>query len=95
MNLGFEHLFTGHAGLLAGETGENTPDVSPAQTRFLEAMAWPENLIIYREKTQENIRKLMDWVLRIKKAVPVERVRLWSEGDETFETRLDEILATR
>jgi hypothetical protein len=95
VNLGFEHLFTGHRGLLAAETGENTPDESPEQTRFLEAMAWPENLIIYRQKTQENIRKLMDWAQRIEKAVPVERVRLWSEGDENFEGRLDEILATR
>ncbi len=58
-------------------------------------MAWPENLIIYREKTQENIRKLMDWVRRIEKALPVERVRLWSEGDENFEAGIDEILAVR
>src|ERR1700722_3654058 len=93
VNLGFEHLFTGHAGLLAGENGENAAAESPEQTRFLEAMAWPENLIIYREKTQENIRKLMDWVQRIEKAVPVARVRLWSESDENLEARLDEILA--
>ncbi len=93
VNLGFEHLFAGHAGLLAAETSENTPDESPEQSRFLEAMAWPENLIIYREKTQENIRKLMDWVQRIEKAVPVARVRLWSESDENLEARLDEILA--
>jgi hypothetical protein len=25
--------------------------------------------------------------------LPVERVRLWSEGEENFEARLDEILA--
>jgi hypothetical protein len=90
VNLGFEHIFTGQAGLL---TGENVPGDSPEQARFLEAMTWPENLIIYREKTQENIRKLMDWVQRIEKAVPVARVRLWSESDENLEARLDEILA--
>jgi hypothetical protein len=58
-------------------------------------MAWPENLQRYQENTQENIRKLMDWVRHIEKAVPVERVRLWSEGEGDFEARLDEILAVR
>jgi len=95
VNLNFEHLFTGQAGLLAAESGDNAPAESPEQARFLEAMAWPENLIIYREKTPENVRKLMEWVRRIEKAIPVERVRLWSEGDEDFEARLDEILAVR
>ena len=95
VNLSFEHLFTGQAGLLARESGENAPAESSEQARFLEAMAWPENLIIYREKTQENIRKLMDWVRRIEKALPVERVRLWSECDEDFEAGIEEILAVR
>jgi hypothetical protein len=94
-NLGFEHLFVGHAGLLAIDGGENTSTENEADPRFLEAMAWPENLMIYREKTQENTRKLLDWARRIAKAVPVERMRLWSEGDEHFEATLDEILAAR
>ena len=51
--------------------------------------------MIYRGKTQENTRKLLDWVRRIEKTVPVERVWLWSEGDENFEATLDEILAAR
>jgi hypothetical protein len=94
-NLGFEHLFTGHAGLLGFNRGIRAVAESPEEAHFLEAMAWPENLQKYQEKTQENIRKLMDWTRRIEKAVPVERIQLWSEGEENFEARLEEILAVR
>jgi hypothetical protein len=94
VNFGFEHFFTGHAGLL-GIRSNARPAQSPEEARFLEAMAWPENLERYHEKTRENIRKLFDWVRRIEAAVPVERVQLWSEGEENFEARLDEILAAR
>ena len=92
VNLGFEHLFTGHAGLLGMGREERAPAQSPEEARFLEAMAWPENLQRYQEKTRENIRKLLDWVRIIEKAVPLERVRLWSEGEENFEARVEEIL---
>ena len=93
--LGFEHLFPGLAGLLGiRQIGKRLAE-SPEEARFLEAMAWPENLQAYQEKTRENIGKLLDWVRRIEKAVPVERVRLWSEGEENFEARMEEILAAR
>jgi phosphoenolpyruvate carboxylase len=92
VDLGFEHLFTGHAGLLGMRRGERAAAQSQEEARFLEAMAWPENLQRYQEKTRENIRKLLDWVRKIEKAVPVERVRLWSEGEENFEARVEEIL---
>lgn len=92
VNFGFEHFFTGHAGLL-GIRRDARPAQSPEEARFLEAMAWPENLEKYQDKTRENIRKLLDWVRRIEAAVPLERVQLWSEGEENFEARLDEILA--
>ena len=91
-DLGFEHFFTGHAGLLGMRPGERAPAQSREEARFLEAMAWPENLRRYHEKTRENIRMLLDWVRKIEKAVPVERVRLWSEGEENFEARVEEIL---
>ena len=58
-------------------------------------MAWPENLEKYQKKTRENIRKLLDWVRRIENSLPIEKVRLWSEGEENFEARLDEIVAAR
>jgi hypothetical protein len=93
--LGFEHFFTGHAGLLGIRPGPKAAAESPEEARFLEAMAWPENLQRYQEKTRENVRKLLDWVRRIEKAVNVEHLRLWSEGEENFEARLEEILAAR
>jgi len=95
VDLGFEHLFTGHAGLLGIRQAGRRPAESPEEARFLEAMAWPENLQAYHEKTRENIRKLLDWVRRIEKAIPIERARLWSEGEENFEARMEEILAVR
>jgi hypothetical protein len=93
VNLGFEHLFTGHARLLGIRPGPRAPAEGPEEARFLEAMAWPENLEKYKESTRENIRKLLDWLRRIEKAVPVERVQLSSEGEDNFEARLEEIVA--
>ena len=49
----------------------------------------------YQEKTRENIRTLLDWVRKIEKAGPVDRIRLWSEGEENFEARLEDILVAR
>ncbi|MGH9736370.1 MAG: hypothetical protein ACRD8A_17500 [Candidatus Acidiferrales bacterium] len=95
VNLGFEHLFTGHAGLLGIRQIGKTVAESAEEARFLEAMAWPENLQAYQEKTRDNIRKLLDWVRRIEKAVQVQQVRLWSEGEENFEARMEDILAVR
>jgi hypothetical protein len=95
VNLGFEHLFTGHAGLLGYRRGARAAAESPEEARFLESMAWPENLERYQEKTRENIRKLLEWSRRIEQALPVERSRMWSEGEENFEARLEEILAAR
>lgn len=94
-DLGFEHLFTGHAGLLGfGQSGKAAPQ-SPEEARFLASMEQPANLQMYKEKTRENIRKLFDWVRRIEEELPVTRIRLWSEGEENFEARLEEILAAR
>ena len=95
VNFGFEHFFTGHAGLLGIRQIKRDPAQSSEEARFLEAMAWPENLRKYQDKTQENIRKLLEWMRGIEAAVPVARVRLWSEGEENFEARLEEILAAR
>ncbi len=93
--IGFEHLFTGHAGLLGMQPGSTAPPQHPAEAEFLALMAQPENLREYHQKTRENIQKLMDWMQAVEEALPVERYRLWSEGEENFEARLDEILAVR
>ena len=95
VNLGFEHFFTGHAGLLGLRPGPKSAPQSIEESRFLEAMAWPENLEKYQKQTRDNIRRLQDWVRRIEASLPVDRVRLWSEGEENFEARLDEIVAAR
>jgi len=95
-DVGFEHLFTGHAGLLgwraAGSPGPGTA-AHPAEAEFLARMSQPENLREYHLKTRENIKELMDWMRTAEEAVPLERYRLWSEGEENFESRIDEILA--
>lgn len=93
VDLGFEHLFTGHAGLLAPESEGVAEPQHPDEARFLMWMSQPQNLREYQEKTRENIQKLMGWMRAVEGALPVERFRLWSEGEENFEARLDHILA--
>jgi hypothetical protein len=95
VDLGFEHYFTGHARLLGIRGGAKAAPQSPEEARFLEAMAWPENLEKYQTKTRENIRKLLEWTRQIEKAIVAERIWLWSEGEENFEARLEEIVAAR
>jgi hypothetical protein len=92
-DLGFEHLFTGHAGLLIPGSTQVTEPAHPDEARFLMWMSQPQNLRDYQEKTRENIQKLMGWMRVVEETLPVERVRLWSEGEENFEARLDELLA--
>ena len=94
-DLGFEHVFTGHAGLLSPETGHVARPEHPDEARFLMWMSQPQNLREYQEKTRENIQKLMAWMRLTEETLPIGRIRLWSEGEENFEARLDEILAVR
>jgi len=95
VDLSFEHLFTGHAGLLNAENERVAEPQHPDEARFLMWMSQPQNLREYQEKTRENIQKLMGWMRAVEQALPVERFRLWSEGEENFEARLDHILAVR
>jgi hypothetical protein len=95
VRVGFEHLFTGHAGLLGlGERRAAAPE-HPAEAAFLGQMSAPEKLREYQARTRENIQKLHAWMQRAQELLPVERFRLWSEGEENFEARMDEILAVR
>jgi len=95
VDLGFEHFFTGHAHLLGAELQAVPAAADPAEEPFLGAMADPANRNLYHQKTAANIQKLMDWLRRIREALPVSRDVVWSEGEENFEARLDEILAVR
>jgi hypothetical protein len=92
-DLGFEHVFTGHANLLTSGPDQAARPEHPDEARFLMWMSRSENFREYQEKTRENIQKLMEWVRLAEAALPVERTRLWSEGEANFEARLDEILA--
>jgi hypothetical protein len=94
-DLGFEHAFTGHAGLLAPGAAKNPFEGSdhPLEKTFRSWMTSGENLKQYHQKTKENIQKLFRWMEAIEAALPVERSELWSEGEDNFEARLDAILA--
>jgi hypothetical protein len=96
-DLGFEHFFTGHGGLLAPGAASNPFASSdhPVEHTFRQWMAAPGNLKEYHAKTRENIQQLFQWVEAIERALPVERSELSSEGEENFEARLDAILAQR
>jgi hypothetical protein len=95
VDLGFEHFFTGHAGILASREPRMISTDDPAEQEFLERMTRSENLRTYHEKTRENIRKLFHWVAQVEAAVALERFGLWSEGEENLEARLEDILALR
>ncbi len=94
-DLGFEHSFTGHGGLLAPGSAANPFDSSdhPIERTFRRWMSTPGNRAEYHARTRENIQLLMAWLDAIARALPVKRSELWSEGEENFEARVDAILA--
>ena len=96
-DLGFEHFFTGHGGLLAPGAASNPFSSSdhPMEHTFRQWMSASNNLKEYHAKTRENIQQLFNWVESIQLALPIERSGLWSEGEENFEARLDAILSQR
>ncbi|HYT20014.1 MAG TPA: hypothetical protein VEW05_07245 [Candidatus Polarisedimenticolia bacterium] len=96
-DLGFEHFFTGHGGLLAPGAASNPFNSSdhPMEHTFRQWMVVSANLKEYHAKTGENIQQLFNWVEAIERALRVERSELSSEGEENFEARLDAILAQR
>jgi hypothetical protein len=96
-DLGFEHFFTGHGGLLAPAAASNPFGSSdhPLEHTFRQWMSASGNLKEYHAKTRENIQQLFKWAEAIEAALPVERSELSSEGEENFEARLDAILARR
>jgi hypothetical protein len=95
--LGLEHFFTGHGGILAPGTATNpfAGSEHPMEHTFRRWMSASGNAKEYHLKTRENIQQLMNWVDAVERALPVERTELWSEGEENFEARLDAILGQR
>ncbi|HWQ03096.1 MAG TPA: hypothetical protein VNL38_01325 [Candidatus Nitrosotenuis sp.] len=94
-DLGFEHLFTGHAGLLASRGEELPRPQDSVEARFLDRMKQAVQLHEYHKRTRENIRRLQEWMQRLQRTDGVKRLLLWSEGEENFEARLDDVLALR
>jgi hypothetical protein len=96
-DLGFEHFFTGHGGLLAPGAASNPFASSdhPTEHTFRQWMSVAANLKEYHAKTRENIQQLFRWVESLEQALPVERTALSSEGEENFEARLDAIASQR
>ena len=96
-DLGFEHYFTGHGGLLAPGAASNPFGSSdhPLEHTFRQWMSASNNLKEYHARTRENIQQLFSWMEAIEAALPIERSELSSEGEENFESRLDAILARR
>jgi len=94
-DLGFEHFFTGHAGLLAPGAALNpfASSDDPAERTFRQWMSVAANLKEYHARTRANIQLLFNWLDAIGQALPVERSELSSEGEENFEARLDAIAA--
>jgi len=80
VDLGFEHLFTGHAGLLAPGAASNPFDSSdhPVEKTFRQWMSVEANRREYAAKTRENIQKLFNWIESVERALPVERNELSS-----------------
>jgi hypothetical protein len=91
-DLGFEHLFTGHAGLL-GSHGMRSEPANEMEADFLARMTNEQHLREYHEKTRQNIQTLLAWTRAVEQALPINKTLLWSEGEENLEARLDEILA--
>ncbi len=94
ITLGFEHLFTGHAGILGGSGVETAPEqfASREEYQFVLALQEPETLETYRAKTWENIRRLLAFERAIWKQLRIARRHLWSEGEADFQLRLEQIL---
>lgn len=90
--LGLDELYIGHQGLLGAQGGD---DEDAAIIEPPAGMTGKEYLSESYEKTRENAQQLLTWVRAVERALPVERHRLWSEGEENLEARLDEILAVR
>jgi hypothetical protein len=91
LDAGLEHLYTGHGGLLG--SGQRDATLDPVESEFLAFMSQGDRLHEYHLKTRENIGQLLELAERVQRALPVERMALWSEGEENLEARLDDILA--
>jgi hypothetical protein len=99
IGIGPEHLFTGDDGPenvskddLSVLPGENSDS---GGVQLTAAMIAPDRTQECHQRTRQNIQLLFQWLRKMEGVVPLERYRMWSEGEENFEARVDEILAVR
>src|SRR5260370_4531640 len=78
-DLGFEHFFTGHGGLLAPGAASNPFNSSdhPMEHTFRQWMAVSANLKEYHANTPENIQQLFRLGEAVGQGLPVERSGFW------------------
>lgn len=93
LRLGPEHLFTGHAGALTGAELKPEDFTTRAENEFAWALQEPQTLHDYRSYTRKNIRIVCGFLREIETSLPLERYRLWSEGEAGFDKLTGEILA--
>jgi hypothetical protein len=99
IGVGFEHLFTGieeqePEGLAKLTAPENETDDSGG-ARLTAAMIAPDRARQCHQRARDNIQLLFRWLRMMESIVPLERYRMWSEGEDNFEARVDQILAVR
>lgn len=93
VRLGFEHYFTGHASILTGAAPDPDAFSSRTESEFAWALQDPQALQMYRQHTYENVQTLYAFLQAALKSLPVERHRLWSEGEADFGKLTERILA--
>ncbi len=90
---GPEHLFLGWAEQPLLEAALSSPQPVGEEAQFVNYMSDAAHHREYLVKTQDNIRRLLAWARKVERSLPVERMRLWSEGEQDFRERMEAILA--
>ncbi len=90
---GPEHLFVGLTGILPPDAVAFSASGFEEETRLVNYMSDEAHRREYLTKTQDNIRRLLGWARKVERSLPVERMRLWSEGEQDFRERIESIVA--
>lgn len=94
IHLGAEHIYAGLGGILTGTELNPESATTRAESEFAWALQEPEEMNLYRRHTRENARQLYDLVREAKASLPVERLRMWSEGEADFEAMTQQIVSS-
>lgn len=94
LQLNFEHLYIGHAELLVDTLSQPAAGAEKLEQEFLRLMADAPQREQYRHRTRANAHKLLHYVEELETRLPIERRRLWSEGEADFEEKMRRICST-